>query len=88
MEAGQKVEAFMTLTQNTKVTVFEPHMHAAAVRMCFDAIFGSRMETLSCSGYDHSWVRAYQATADFFDSPSIMPARRAASKSGSPFIRA
>ena len=50
----------MTLTQPTKVTVFEPHMHAAAVRMCFDAIYGSRMETLSCSGYDHSWVRAYQ----------------------------
>lgn len=65
MEAGQKVEAFMTLTQNTKVTVFEPHMHAAAVRMCFDAIFGSRMETLSCSGYDHSWVRAYQYEDDW-----------------------
>ncbi len=64
MEAGQKVEAFMTLTQPTKVTVFEPHMHAAAVRMCFDAIFGSRMETLSCSGYDHSWVRAYQYEDD------------------------
>jgi hypothetical protein len=64
MESGQKVEAFMTLTQPTKVTVFEPHMHAAAVRMCFDAIFGSRMETLSCSGYDHSWVRAYQYEDD------------------------
>ena len=64
MEAGQRVEAFMTLTQPTKVTVFEPHMHAAAVRMCFDAIYGARMETLSCSGYDHSWVRAYQYTDD------------------------
>jgi mono/diheme cytochrome c family protein len=64
MEAGQKVESFMTLTQPTKVTVFEPHMHAAAVRMCLDAIFGARMETLSCSGYDHSWVRAYQYADD------------------------
>ena len=64
MEAGQKVEAFMTLQQPTKVTVFEPHMHAAAVRMCVDAIFGVRMETLSCSGYDHSWVRAYQYEDD------------------------
>ena len=64
MEAGQKVEAFMTLSQPTKVTVFEPHMHAAAVRMCFDAIIGARMETLSCSGYDHSWVRAYQYADD------------------------
>jgi hypothetical protein len=64
MEAGTKVEAFMTLTQPTKITVFEPHMHAAAVRMCLDAIWGSRMETLSCSGYDHSWVRAYQYQDD------------------------
>jgi mono/diheme cytochrome c family protein len=60
MEAGQKVEAFTTLQQNTKLTVFEPHMHAAGVRMCLDAIYGARIETLSCSGYDHSWVRAYQ----------------------------
>jgi hypothetical protein len=65
MEAGQKVEAFMTLTQPTKITVFEPHMHAAAVRMCFDAFFGSYQETLSCSGYDHSWVRAYQYEDDW-----------------------
>ena len=64
LEQGQKVEAFMTLNQPTKVTVFEPHMHAAAVRMCLDAIFGSRMETLSWSGYDHSWVRAYQYADD------------------------
>ena len=64
-ETGQKVEAFMTLQQPTKVTVFEPHMHAAAVRMCLDAILGARMETLSCSGYDHSWVRAYQYEDDY-----------------------
>ena len=64
MEAGQKVEAFMTLQQPTKITVFEPHMHAAGVRMCLDAIYGPRSETLSCSGYDHSWVRAYQYEDD------------------------
>ena len=60
MESGKKIESFQTLTQPTKITVFEPHMHAAAVRMCLDAIWGSRIETLSCSGYDHSWVRSYQ----------------------------
>ena len=60
MESGKKIESFHTLTQPTKITVFEPHMHAAAVRMCLDAIYGSRIETLSCSGYDHSWVRSYQ----------------------------
>ena len=64
MEAGKKIEMFHTLTQPTKITVFEPHMHAAAVRMCLDAFWGSRSETLSCSGYDHSWVRAYQYADD------------------------
>ena len=64
MEANQKIEAFTTLQQPTKITVFEPHMHAAAVRMCLDAIWGSRIETLSCSGYDHGWVRAYQYADD------------------------
>jgi mono/diheme cytochrome c family protein len=65
METGKKIEAFQTLMQPTKVTVYEPHMHAAAVRMCLDAIWGSRIETLSCSGYDHSWVRAYQYEDDW-----------------------
>jgi mono/diheme cytochrome c family protein len=64
MEANKKIETFQTLTQPTKITVYEPHMHAAAVRMCVDAIWGSRIETLSCSGYDHSWVRAYQYKDD------------------------
>ena len=64
MEAGKKIESFQTLSQPMKMTVFEPHMHAAAVRMCLDAIWGSRIETLSCSGYDHSWVRAYQYEDD------------------------
>jgi hypothetical protein len=64
MEANQKIEAFTTLQQATKVTVYEPHMHAAAVRMCLDAIYGARIETLTCSGYDHSWVRAYQYEDD------------------------
>src|SRR5207253_3507310 len=41
MEANQKIEAFTTLNNNVKMTVFEPHMHAAGVRMCLDAIWGS-----------------------------------------------
>ena len=64
MESGKKIESFQTLSQPTKITVYEPHMHAAAVRMCLDAIWGSRIETLSCSGYDHSWVRSYQYDDD------------------------
>ena len=56
----QKVEAFQTVRQNAKLTLFEPHLHAAGVRQCLDAIYPNGLsETLSCSGYNHSWVRAY-----------------------------
>ena len=59
-EADQKVEAFQTVRQHAKLTSFEPHLHAAGVRMCLDAIYPNGVqETLSCSGYNHSWVRAY-----------------------------
>ncbi len=64
-EANQKAEAFQTLSQNVKLTVFEPHLHAAGVRMCLDAIYSTGLiETLSCSGYNHSWVRAYPYADD------------------------
>ena len=59
MEANQKIEAFETLTENIKMTVFEPHMHATGVRMCLDAIYQNTAETLTCTGYNHSWVKVY-----------------------------
>jgi hypothetical protein len=61
MEANQKFEAFTVLQENARIVAFEPHMHAAGVRMCLDAIYGASatFETLSCVGYDHSWVRTY-----------------------------
>jgi len=64
MEANQKIEAYSTLTEHTKMIVFEPHMHAAGVRMCLDAIWGTTVETLSCAGYNHSWVRIYTYADD------------------------
>ena len=58
--ANQKIETFEALPEHTKLTVFEPHLHAAGVRMCLDAIYSTGLiETLSCSGYNHSWVRVY-----------------------------
>jgi hypothetical protein len=57
--AGQEVHIYTTLREHTKLTTFEPHMHAAGVKMCLEAIWGGRTETLSCAGYDHNWVRVY-----------------------------
>ena len=59
-----KVTGTGVLLQNTKLTVFEPHMHAAGVRFCLEAIYGTTTETLNCAGYDHSWVLAYTYTPD------------------------
>ncbi len=59
MEAGQKFEALAPLMENTMLTVFEPHLHAAGVRMCLEAIWGAQVETLNCAGYNHSWVTVY-----------------------------
>ena len=61
LEDNQKFEAFTVLENNVRIVSFEPHMHAAGVRMCMDAIWGrtTQIETLSCVGYDHSWVRTY-----------------------------
>ena len=57
--SGISQSAYMTLSQPTKLTVFEPHMHSTGVRMCLEAIYGSQVETLNCSGYDHNWVKTY-----------------------------
>jgi hypothetical protein len=64
MEANQKIETFTTLDHNVKMLVYEPHMHAAGVRLCLDAIWGSVTQTLSCSGYNHGWVRIYSFADD------------------------
>jgi hypothetical protein len=56
--------AYTTLSQPAKLTVFEPHMHSTGVRMCLEAINGSRVETLNCAGYDHNWVKTYAYQED------------------------
>jgi hypothetical protein len=59
MEAGQELHAYEVLEQHTKIITFEPHLHAPGERMCLEAIWGFNVETLSCVGYDHNWVRGY-----------------------------
>jgi hypothetical protein len=64
MTPNQEVHIYHTLEQNMKITSFEPHMHAAGVRMCMEAIWGGRTETISCVGYDHNWVKVYNYDED------------------------
>lgn len=55
----QELHAYAVLEQHTKIVTFEPHLHAPGERMCLEAIWGYTIETLSCVGYDHNWVRGY-----------------------------
>ncbi|NKB32723.1 MAG: hypothetical protein GKR91_06460 [Pseudomonadales bacterium] len=61
----QELHAYTVLNEHTKVVTFEPHLHAPGERMCLEAIWGYSVETLSCVGYDHNWVRGYPYAADY-----------------------
>lgn len=61
-EKDQELHAYTVLEEHTKVITFEPHLHAPGERMCLEAIWGYTVETLSCVGYDHNWVRGYPYT--------------------------
>jgi hypothetical protein len=58
-QKDQQLHAYTVLNEHTKITSFEPHLHAPGERMCLEAIWGYTIETLSCVGYDHNWVRGY-----------------------------
>jgi hypothetical protein len=64
MESNQQLHAYTVLQQNTKLISFEPHLHAPGTRMCLEAIWGYNIQTLSCVGYDHNWVRGYSYADD------------------------
>jgi hypothetical protein len=59
-EPDQRLDAYQVLSEPTEIVSFEPHLHAPGVRMCLEYIWGINVQTLSCTGYDHNWVRVYQ----------------------------
>ena len=64
-EKDQELHAYYVLPSHTKITTFEPHLHAPGARMCLEAIWGHNIEALTCAGYDHNWVRGYQYAPGF-----------------------
>ncbi len=64
MEKDQQLHAYAVLPEPTKLVSFEPHLHAPGTRMCLEAIWGYNIQTLSCVGYDHNWVRGYSYADD------------------------
>ena len=64
-EANQQLHAYEVLQQPAKIVTFEPHLHAPGQRMCLEAIWGINIQTLTCAGYDHNWVRQYEYEDDY-----------------------
>ncbi len=64
-QSGQRLDAYTVTKEHTKIISFEPHLHAPGERMCLEAIWGFKAETLSCVGYDHNWVRTYVFANDY-----------------------
>jgi mono/diheme cytochrome c family protein len=62
---GQRLDAYTVVQRPTKIISFEPHLHAPGSRMCLEAIWGFKAETLACAGYDHNWVRTYVFEEDW-----------------------
>ncbi|MGC4081926.1 MAG: cytochrome c [Vicinamibacterales bacterium] len=64
LKKDQLLHAYTVLNEPTKIISFEPHLHAPGNRMCLEAIWGYNIQTLSCVGYDHNWVRGYSYSDD------------------------
>jgi len=64
-QPDQELHTYTVLQEHTKISSFEPHLHAPGARMCLEAIWGNQIETLSCSGYDHNWVKQYTFEDDY-----------------------
>ena len=68
--ANQRADGYALLDEPMKILTFEPHMHAAGVRFCMEAIYGAVTQTINCAGYNHNWVRTYNYEDD---SAPILP---------------
>ena len=64
-EDGQELHAYAVLEDHVKIIAFEPHLHAPGDRMCLEVIFKQHIETLTCVGYDHNWVRTYSYAENY-----------------------
>jgi len=64
-QSGQELHAYEVLQDHIKIVSFEPHLHAPGDRMCLEAIWDRHIETLSCVGYDHNWVRTYSYAENY-----------------------
>lgn len=59
-EANIRNDGYKILTDNIRLTAFQPHLHSRGKRQCLEAIFtDGRVETLNCVNWDFGWHITY-----------------------------
>lgn len=64
-ENNVRVDGYLTLNDNIRLTVFQPHLHNRGKRQCMEAIYADgRVETINCVDWNFGWHIAYSYTED------------------------
>ena len=59
-ESDIRHDGYTVLTENVRMTVYQPHLHNRGKRQCLEAIYpGGRIETLNCVNWDFGWHIPY-----------------------------
>jgi hypothetical protein len=62
-ENNVRVDGYLFLKDNIRMTVFQPHLHNRGKRQCMEAIFSDgRVETINCVNWNFGWHIAYNYT--------------------------
>ena len=64
-ENNVRTDGYTILSDNVRLTVFQPHLHNLGKRQCLEAIFkNGQVQTLSCVNWDFGWHIAYNYEED------------------------
>ena len=72
-EGDVRTDSYYTLPENTRLVVFQPHLHNRGKRQCLEAIYpdtgtgpqlADRVETINCVNWNFGWHIAYNYEDD------------------------
>ncbi|PYR45309.1 MAG: hypothetical protein DMF89_25435 [Acidobacteria bacterium] len=64
-ENNARVDGYLILKENIRMTVFQPHLHNRGKRQCMEVIYpDNHIETLNCVNWNFGWHIAYNYTED------------------------
>ncbi|MBM3777496.1 MAG: cytochrome c [Acidimicrobiia bacterium] len=59
-ESDIRHDGYRLLTENIRLTAFQPHLHSRGKRQCLEAIYADgRVQSLSCVNWDFGWHITY-----------------------------